>query len=598
MEGGSSVCVSSLILEEKKVPPAIVKAFQDALEQTPPRLLFDFARIHPALMKGLSPRPDSLPILRRRIQNLIATSRHLSPELHDLLQESSLQSQLLIVLSHTAIESAFEPLAIFYGEANLLAGLLLDKRESLRSLAWRHLDAHPDANGFAGRDPLQAKRVLADTFSPFLACIAPLLPADTPRPPPDEKTTAALAQLKHDLQKEQTSRKQAERERDRSHKDREEYARRIAFLEEQLKQQRLLTQHAQAETLAATRELSDLRAELNRRIQEGIAAEWTAESARWLRPLQMMETATQNNGRIPSLINEARAVLQEQAERDRVGKTRRAIRERLEEMEELLHAISEARRESLNPHPRLPEMEAKLQTEIHRLQELLGEPPRIGETEHALLARINEAPNLDTLRQIIDWIEGPATAWELFSLHTRNRLLARASDKHHELMARTGILETRNTETAAPQDPLRRFLAIPQGLSCLFIDGHNFLLAKPLPGESTPSADTTTRDRFARLLAAAAEPSPHIRIRLYFDGPVRSEHHLTEKLILIYSGGGAANQRADEAILADLAFYRDKVDHCLLITEDHELKEKAAALGVRWRAHNLLSALLHSLPIP
>lgn len=584
--------MSPLLLEGKEVPPPICRAFQAAVEEAPSRLLFEFGRLNPPLMKGLSPRPDSLPILRRRIQSLISSSRQPAPELLEILRESSLQGRLLVVLSQTAIEAAFEPLAIYFGEAELLAGLLLDQREPLRSRAWQHLEQWPEANHFASRDRNQARQTLAETFAPFLTTIAPLLPER--KPEENSKThAAALTALRETLQKEQAARRRAEKERDRLRQEQEEKARQYARFDEERNHLRHQIQEAQTQNRQLAHHLADLRAQMDRRIREALQAEWQAEAARWLLPLQTLESAAQTTSHARSLLDEARAVLAQQAERDRLARARKQLEDRLAELEAVRQEIAAARRNSLNPHPRLATLDDQLSAEIHQIQRTLGLVPAPSDTEQALLVRINESTTLDEIQAIRQWLDGPVATWRLFPPEARNRLLTRLEEKHSELLTRLGLLAEPPEQETDPTHSIRRLLALPAGRCCLFVDGHNFLLNHPLPGHSAPEANRSAREQLADRLRAVIAHAPDVRLRLYFDGPERSEHNLSENVQIIYSGGGKETDRADAAILQDLAFFRSQFDHCLIITDDADLKTQAAENGARSRAQNLLAALLN-----
>ncbi len=586
-----------LEIDQKPVPAPILQALQDALDQVPAKLLLDFSRSRVDLMKGLSPRPDSAPVLRKRVKTLLAARRQPEPELLDLIREASLFGQFIVVLSDKAMEHGFPNFCAFFGEPAFLGGLLLDPREAVRTKAWDHLKAYPEANAFRDVPAETARATIENDFGPFLGRLAsfkiPTGPAGQAADP------AELVQLRDKLRhlEEQARREDRSAEKDKAilTREREQHRLKIEELEAKLLEQKNRTAEASARAKTAEQILADAQGDLHRRIREGVEAELTAESRRWLLPLRAMESAAHSHKATANLLSDVREALKQQAERDRAMGNRHDLHKRLDTLRQAREEVREALKHALNRHPRLAELAEALDREIESLAASLGEPAWSGSAENALLARVNAAQTLEELDAVRAFLDGGAKAFLLFPPGFTPEITRRISDKRHQLLQ--GLIPAGMAAPAsgAPSDRLRHTLSLPLAHVLLLVDGHNLLLSRPdlfqgVLEKGQPNA--RARESLANKLAAALETSRDCEVRLYFDGPERSESDRTPALKVIYSGGGLDEQRADNAIVQDLVFYAPRYEGCYVVTDDADLLARASRPGVHGRNLNQLAHLL------
>ena len=586
-----------LELDQKPVPSPVLQAFQDSLDTLPAKPLLEFARTRPDLMKGLSPRPESAPALRTRLKALLAARRQPDPTLLDLLRESTLFSSLVMVLSETALAHGFPTFCAYFGEARFLAALLLDSRETIRTLAWSHLETHPAADAFQGQSPETARATLESDFAPFLAHLADVrLPRAAAAPAADPAELQALKnQLRQAEEQARRETRNADKEKRAHAHDQEQHRLKIESLESRLRTQSAQAADAVARAQAAARTLEETQDDLHRRIREGVAAELESETRRWLLPLRAMEQAARSRQPSASLLGEVKETLRQQAERDRAAGTRHTLRQRLDALRQARNEIRDALQQALNRHPRLPELADALDREIDALAELLGEPVPAGSAENALLAQINGAPSVEALNALRAFLDGPAATFALFPPTVTRELQQRLESQRARLLQAL-IPPGPASHARPPADRLRHALALPAVRLLLLVDGHNLLLSRPelfqrhLEADGQPGA--RARAALADRLAERLTESRDCDVRLYFDGPERSETDRTPRLKVIYSGGGAAEQRADTALVDDLAFFASRYEGCFVVTDDAGLLARAERPGVHGRSLNQLAAAL------
>lgn len=587
-----------LELDQKPVPEPILLALQDTLDQVPAKLLVEYARPRADLMKGLTPRPDSAPVLRKRLKALLAAKRQPDTEVLDLIRETGLFGQFVVVLSDKALAHGFREFCAFFGEPAFLAGLLLDHREGIRALAWEHLKAHPLADGFREVTAEAAQATLEADFGPFLSRLAALKAKLAVAPGGQPADPAELVQLREKVKRfeEQAKREDRAAEKDKTvlAREREQFRVKTEELEAKLREQKTRIAEADARARAAEQTLADAQGDLHRRLREGVEAELSSETRRWLLPLRAMETAAHSHKATANLLNDVRDALRQQAERDRAMGNRQDLHKRLDTLRQSREEVREALKNALNRHPRLADLADALDREIESLAALLGEPAWSGSAENALLARVNAAQTVAELDAVRAFLDGDAKAFTLFPPGFAPELNRRMSDKRNQILQ--GLIPPGAAASPqAPADRLRHVLSLPLTRVLLLVDGHNLLLSRPdlfkgVLENGQPGA--RAREALADRLAAALETARDCDLRLYFDGPERSESDRTPRLKVIYSGGGSRDQRADNAIVQDLEFYAPRYEGCYVITDDAELLSRASRPGVQGRSLNQLADLL------
>ena len=584
-------------IDGKTLPEPVLKALQDTLDNVPAKVLLDYSRPQADLMKGLSPRPDSAPVLRKRLKAQLLMRRPLDPTFLELLREGSLFGQLIVVLSDKALAHGFPAFCGFFGEAFFLAGLLLDPREEVRKMAWAHLEAHPAADGFREWTPETARQTLESDFGPFLSRMASLkvkLPGPQDKAPDSADVADLRVKLRHFEEQAKREDRAAEKEKNTLAREREQHRAKVDELDSKIRELKGQITEAEARAKAAERTLAEAQDDLHRRVREGVAAELTSESRRWLLPLREMEHVARTHKQTASLLNDVREAIRQQADRDRAMGNRHELRKRLDALRQAREEVREALKNALNRHPRLGELAESLDREIEQLGALLGEPAVAGGAENALFARVNLAQSVAEVEAVRAFLEGDAKTFNLFAPGFTQELGRRIADKRHQLLQNLMPAAAPGADKT-PSDLLRHKLALPNVRLLLVIDGHNLLLSHPglfQPWLENGQPGAKAREELVKRLAAALAPSREVDIRLYFDGPERSEIDRTPRLKIIYSGGGQGDQRADNAIVQDLEFYVARYEGCFLATDDSELLERALRPGVQGRSLNQLADLI------
>ncbi len=587
-----------LEIDQKPVPEPILKAYLDTLDQVPVKLLLDFSRSRTDLMKGLTPRPDSAPALRTRLKAMLAARKQPDPELLDLIREAGLFGQFIVVLSEKALLHGFREFCAFFGEPAFLAGLLLDPRESVCGLAWDHIKSHPQVDAFHDLSAETARLALETDFAPFLSRTASFqVKASEPAGPAADP--AELTHLRDQLRRfEEQARREdrtAGKEKNVLAREREQHRTKTDELENKIREQKARIAEADARARAAEQTLADAQDDLHRRVREGVEAELASESRRWILPLRAMESAAHSHKVTANLLNDVREALRNQAERDRTMGNRQDLHKRLTALRQAREDVREALKSAVNRHPRLAELTEALDREIEPLATLLGEPAWSGSAENALLARVNGAESVEELESIRGFLDGAAKTFTLFPPGFAPELNRRITDKRHMILQGLIPSTAAAPTPAEPSDRFRHKLTLPALRVLVFVDGHNLLLSRPDLFQDALENDqpgARAREALADRLAAVLETARDCDLRLYFDGPERSESDRTPALKVIYSGGGKKEQRADNAIVQDLEFYAPRYEGCYVVTDDADLLARATRPGVHGRSLSQLAGVL------
>lgn len=583
-----------LQIDDKPVPPRIVKALQAIADAVPDEAVLELARhTMPELATGVRVIASNCPAMRTRLRAAIAAHRRLDPKIGALLTDWGLAREVTAVLSEEALRFGLRDFCAYFGEEPFMAALLLDARPAVRQLAHEHLGHHSEADPWAGADRAAAARALKEKFDPFLHRLADLETAPSaPAPPPPDLVRAleeAETRARQATERAARAEKQAERERTRLQRELEREQAAARQLRQDLDAARAGARASDEERRLAVRAREELEKGLEQRVGEGIAAGLDPAVRSWLAPVRKAESALAPPpaaGR-EDLLARARRLLERQKEIDRHSGNRAEARTRLAALEEAAGAVRDARAEAIAPLPELAGMADELEREAERVRSLLGLGEPAGELAPLLAVRANEAPSWDDLAGLRRFVDEAAALGAL-----RGKALRLLFRKLDEAAGRL-------FDTFAPRPlivrpaPLNELAALRQALAgpapvLLMIDGHNVLhdLADLFPGAGEKGGPgQAARQRLAELVAALAAPAAGAEVRLYFDGPERSETTLSRQARVIYSGG-EGEHRADRALLADLEFARgrDPAPPAFAVTADGDLARQARALG---------AALLH-----
>jgi hypothetical protein len=570
-----------LIINDHPVPEPVLTAFLATIDAATDRDMVTLAKLHrPALLHGFRPTPAAATGLRARLKSLIAGASSLESDMAALLADCGLQSRLVAVLSTKAIDAGLDDFAAYFGEATFVAALLLDSRPDVRALAHKRTEGWKPGQELPPPSK-EAGRKLAETFSPFLEQIAPLLNSgDGAKASREKPAESANQELRKRLQEQETN---AARSAKGEREAKEKLVKAQGDIESLTKDRDACKSRLreEARTRASLEEkLVTLEASLATRISEGVAGELDAVLRPWLARVRSLDDAPATDRQ--DIVETAARALVEQEALDLSWGNRARLKGRLEECNRLLAEVREARIASVRPLPRLGDIETALVEEADAISRKLDLPRIDLDPSPALLARINAAESHDEIADIRRFVV-QGTDLCAITKEQAEELHARLFDRESALYDAERI--EGHLPRVTPTNPLFRLRAARDRDESILlaIDGHNAMFAlADLMGDSFEDGAPGKKAR-ARLTAMAQALAGRLRgvsFRLYFDGEHAHDEAVSESLMVIYSGG-TGEQRADGRIVSDLHYYRPKdlFDAIFVVTNDGELGRQVAEAG-------------------
>jgi len=607
-----------------KVPDAITEQWRRELAHADDALLLAFAKSHPALAKGARLTRAGLSLIRKRLTSCTTVKGELDETIRDLLAETGLNLAMVAVLSEEALELGFDPLSAIYGYERLLAAMLVDHREGVREQAIDLLKQKetPDKMSLP-----EALAVAEKRFGRFLSAMDEWTAAyDEEEVDADfvewsdsgtEKDEGPLAMSSRALAKEveQLREQLAEARQKRAgekalQKKIDKLLAKIETLETDSAKLRAERDERDADIRQLTQELghaeqqtAELRHEVDELVQARIQEELDSIKRTWFRDARELDAAwrEQRDG-VDDALAAADAALARQAEADRHSGNLREMRERLEKLHAARTALQQAATEALSPLPEVVGAAEKVAREIDRIEALLPTPtPERSPLAAELEARVVAARSEDELTRLAARIDELVELALLPSAEGRAvyAKLDRAMGKRYDRFMPKVVA----APGGQPTDPVcvLRSAVAGENPAVLLVDGHNVLFALPdLFGEGfdakgVPGA--AAREALLERLRLFAAPPSRCDVRLYFDGPTRSEQSDSINLTTIFSGGGRSDQRADRVIVEYLEFCasnRSAVPR-VLVTDDRELAARAREQGARTVSAIRFGALLEEM---
>lgn len=583
---------------EPPFPEQMRDAFCRLLEDVPADAVLKFAKTDASLLQGARPVMASVPMLRTNIRKVLRASKPYALPLKDFLALNSLQARLVIVLSPHALKAALEPLEIYFHGRHLIAALLLDDREEVQKLGLERMEA----GGLDRPAPTDAERdaaakTLARDFQWFLQEMHGLVASadggaaagGSPLRAERDGLAQKLAGLERELKQ----------ERGHAAKAREALEAQIAQLEakrdalqKQAERVRKDADSAGASQRTAESELAELRATLDRRVREGVESELDARRRPWIAKAEARdEEVARSNDNGAELLARVQQELAKQEQHDRHHGNRAQLEELLRQLQSAQVRLETARQQALHPLASLDGLAEDLRREILRLQKQLLGPVSVS-TFDDLLARINavtDAASLTTLREFVEQ-GAELKVWDVAHL----RALYVAIDHRFCLLLDTFV--EHNPAAALRRHPLAMVRRAMAGDDCcsLYVDGHNLSHVLYEEHFARGGQDAEARRLLGDDLVALFLDGGDVAVRLYFDGPQRSEDALSLQVQRIFSGGQGPH-RADRAILEDVAGRLNLVPEatCIVVSDDKDLLSQASLRGALAMRSQEFAALLH-----
>jgi predicted RNA-binding protein with PIN domain len=582
-------------LEGVTIPRPVVEELASLADRIPADDLVLIAQARPSLFHGLRPVKGSAPAIRERLRKILPNPRHLEL-LRPILAPHSLCGAFTSVLSREALQLGWDHLAAYHGPATFLAGVLLEERAEVRELALEWIRSHPGDDPGEGESREDAAKGLRLDFRQFLELTAPLvtggpLPA-APQVDGDKRQEDLRA-----LQEQHRRRlEEAEAERRRLERQVRDLGREATRHQEDAARTREALREAEGEREALRGELAGTRQERDRLGEdvEARAAQLYLHRVEhgWLRiPETFARVAAAGSG---DLLEAAEELLRQQEAADRHYGNRATLLGRRDRVRRLLEEVEAARGESLHPIPGLAPMARRLRAEAERLEGVLGlsspGDPRI----RSLEAAVNQAADFEALAAVEEFL-GKGAQLGLLSGREQRQLFGACLRKKQQLY-------DRHLPGSAKPPPLRTgFSLCHGGLSGgrsldFLVDGHNMLFVlSDLFGDWYEEEQPRRRAREALVdwLDRAARVAESSSLTVYFDSPTRSESRVGDRLLVVYSGGGAEEHRADTAILERLAAMgREARRGCAVVTADADLARRAIQKGAASILPNEFAALV------
>ncbi len=582
---------------EPPFPERMREAFCRLLEDVPDDEVLKFAKTDKSLLQGARPVMASVPMLRTNIRKVLRASKPYSPVLKDFLAVNSLQARLIVVWSPRALTVALEALEVYFHGRHLIASLLLDDREEVQKLGLERMEAGAlDRPAPTDAEREAAAKQLAKDFNWFLQELHGLVAAA------DDGTNVGGTRLRAERDELANTLAGVERElkqeRGQAAKAREALESRITQLQEkndalqkQAERVRKDADRAGASQHTVETELAELRATLDRQVREGVERELDARRRPWIAKVESRdEEVARANGQGAELLARVQQELAKQEQHDRHHGNRAHLEALLRQFQDAQVRLETARQQALHPLASLDGLAEDLRREILRLQKQLKGPVSVAAFDD-LLARINavtDAGSLTTLREFVGQ-GAELKVWDVAHL----RALYAAIDHRFCLLLDTFV--EHNPAAALRRHPLALVRRAMTGQDCcsLYIDGHNLSHVLYEEHFARGGQDADARKLLGDDLVKLFLNGGEVGVRLYFDGPKRSEDALSIQVQRIFSGGQGPH-RADRAILEDVAGRLNLTPEatCIVVSDDKDLLSQASLLGALPMRSQEFAALL------
>lgn len=532
------------------------------------------------LTNGFQLKKSSCGGFRKKITAHIRAMKELDDEAAEFLYEAGLGQTFVVVLSVLALDLLGKEFSIILGRPGFILALLLDKRPDVNRIGRRLLNEPEDS-----RTPEDARTIVADTMSRFASLYLPICTSGAAAGCDNNGHLARLMkELEKDLKAEQ---RRNEEIGNRLQAERDSFSRQIA--EKNLRIDKLVAERAeiQAQFIATRREADTLfrqleqgRHDLEATIAEGVKARLKGITSTWLAKRVTVEQELGTPAELDDILAEADAALVLQEQADRHTGNRKQLRQRLEAITAKLAEVREARANALHPIDALTGIELRLGEEERHLAGLLG--PDTGNTPsplaQAIAARISSASGdadlhyheelLDELRQL----GLPSTDQCYLQRHL--------SERYDRLVA----VHCDDKIPVKPLNPaLRLRTALSQGKSVMLVcDGHNMLNCMEHFRDVRNRSHSEARQRLSESIDNLLRPYLECSASIVYDGTDHNSEAISDKVTVIYSGGGKHEKhRADRRIeeLLNWRSYTSNNNQIYVVTSDNELGREARDRG-------------------
>jgi hypothetical protein len=569
------------------LPESILEAFCRILDKLTDQNILELSKSEPKFIRGHRNIRANVGIVRNHLKVSLKKEGYLSPPLNFFLCAHGLLQDVVVVLSERALEQCFENLAIYFGEADFLAAMLLDKRPFVYGLADNFITT------WDGQDSDEVVRKLSlvwlqEKLRPFISIITSFGGDDVIKP---ERDLTAIQEFKSKLDKLDQKVKSYEKNytqlEKRTNRDNKNNQAELALKQKEIDRIRTELKTAkdrnadlQSQLLNAQEGLVSSHSTEEQRIQAGVDLAIKSTLRQWLSPLIELDEVVTGN-QTHDVLERAKSALLEQQAVDRKYGNVILIEEMINARRKMLSEINIAKRTALKPIPTLNLITLDLEKEINDLEIKIERTRILPEAVTNLLSKINEAQSIEALSAARQFIQ-QASIFGIINSQDLTKLYKEADIKAGLIYDQCLLLE-RDSTKASEIPFFSLFYTIERNADfLLMIDGHNVLFALDdifgeyyENGHPANKARTKLEEKLGSVFVKDGAD-----VILYFDSPTRNEVTLSSHLRVKYSGG-EGDHRADNAILKDMAYYRqiNATKVCCLVTKDRDLAIQAIELG-------------------
>jgi len=566
-------------INDVQLSGSLENTFNELFELIPANEIIDIARAEPGLAKGFRLTLASAPALRKRMHTEFCRAPEHNHSILSTLRSNSLCGQLLTYLSEASIESYAQQLCNYFGYDRINLAFILDRRPRVRLLGERNI--HENA-GVTSDDRTRelARKFLYRELNQPLKLLGSLLPMDTAPTIPAQPTgeTASDKKLQQQLRQQQI---QTDKQQRHNQKLQAQLETAAAELQQNRDDNRTLReqlgQHRQS-LLQLEQQLLQSQNETEQRIQQQLQIGYSKLSRRWLHDSQQLEEAIQTSD--DTLLDDVNHALSVQAERDQHYGNRQTAKKQLEALVFAQSRLEDALINSFKPSRQLGTLREQLDARVQALQKILDhDDNHQSGLLRELMLRVN---NSETTAEIDD-IHGQAQYLHAVKLIDDYELDAVLKHRGKKMERVIDQFSTQLTPSVPDNMRLRREIAAATEAAVL-IDGHNCLLSVAAITQRFTNKKEASGEIGRRWLAMACErifrEQPNVETTIYFDSADSGVHHHSNAVKIVYSGG-TGDQKADHAILEQLAYMQmmNVEASSYVFTNDLDLRKKATALG-------------------
>ena len=569
------------------------------------KIFLALASSNSSLFRGFRFVESSVPLIRKRFKKIISSDGELSNEQIILFRNITLAQRLICVLSYEALFLNLEDLAVFFGLDDFITGLYFDSREEVRALA-DSLDANYKKLKTKSFD--DARHNLEDIFSEFLSLIHPLCSCNAAFGIQEselealkaklDKAEKKITSLKEELAENRVNSsavRKLEKQIAKLEQINAEKDQKIDELKNRIRQQKDVIEHRTGELDTLRVEHKDVLDSLDTAIEERVREELERLENRWLKTAVETENAVREiSDSSDSLLDQSEKILLAQSERDRQFGNIRHLTEMRNKLIKARSELIQARRESINPLDELDGLLDRISKEITKIDTTLGQGGQLSDFTLKCIDRISEASDIDELSELYTMLGSVRRAGVL--------AYGELSEIEKAYAGRVNALIDTFPENAEFVSA-HPFLEFIHSLSdsgsevVLLLDGHNILhrmsyvfgkyYEDGVPGKAS-------RDALIDIMGIFHENHPNTRVNIYFDGPEASHQNISDRLKVIYSGGGYDEHRADRVIMDYLEFMEKDgtTERVAVVSDDAEVADFASKKGALVLSVNDLSIVI------